>query len=328
MYIPVLKKQVFRENVFIERALPSKGTLSAKVGQKVEPFNRLGMAKVSYTHYDLGCKIIFARAKGPGSYIYAGKKIGRCGLKTITAPFDGYIVKEGKQFIFKQEERDYWLLAGVWGEIVDIIKDTSILIKTQTIDLHLTAHTNTNIDGELIVFPNPSDILEMQYLENFTKDVYGKIIYVGDFATTKFVARAAELGVGGILAGGTDKNTFNLAKEKGMFLGVFTGFGYEHIPNYIYEVLKDVSNRFVFLSGDTGLLRIPTTIEYFTSQKKEQNPSAFRQVEKGLKVQVLQKPYFGWIGEIDSISGASIFVKFEEKNDLVEIKVPNLLAID
>lgn len=328
MYIPVLKKVIYSDNILLERALPLKGTISAHSGQKVEPFHKLGIAKVSYSYLELGPKIKLVKGKDVGSFVYSGKKIGSVGLHSVIAPFDGYIAKRHDSYVLRQENRDYWLLAGVWGEVVDVIKDTSILIKTQAVDIHLTVSTNKNIEGELIVFPNPSDLLEMQYLENFTKNVEGKIIYVGDFATYKFMKRAYELGVAGVLAGGADKNTFVFAKENGMFLGVFTGFGYEHIPGFIYDILKDVSSRYVFMYGDKGILRIPMPAQSSGQNLSTKNTSPFRLVEKGLKVQVLQKPYFGWIGEVDSISGSSIFVRFDGKKDIQEVKIPNILAIE
>ena len=48
MFIPILKKVTMNNDVLVERALPKKGELVATPGEVVEPFAKLGMAKVSY----------------------------------------------------------------------------------------------------------------------------------------------------------------------------------------------------------------------------------------------------------------------------------------
>ncbi len=332
MYIPTIKKIKYSNNVLVERSLPSKGSVSAKIGQKVEPFARLGISKVSYDDLLLPAKLKISKGLVNGNFVYGGKKIGSIGLKPVLAPFNGYLSlnKDGAGYSLKEEERDFWLLSGVWGEVVNVTKDKSVLIKAQTIDVHLAACTKTDMEGELVVFPNPSDVLEMQYLENFAKDVYGKIIYVGDFASERFIKKAIDHSVGGIIAGGADREGFDIAKRNGIFLGIFTGFGYEIIPDLIFNILKDVSNRYVFVIGGKNLLRIPAPEPFLSKDAAESlvQESIFKYVKKGLRVLVLQKPYFGWMGEIDRVSGSSIFVRFDGKKDSVEVLVPNILAVD
>src|SRR3989344_7531549 len=181
MYIPAVLKPKQENDVLIERALPTSGNVTAKVGDRIEPFTRLGMSKVSYEKIILGEKLKVARHKHEGSYFYQGEKIGSINYSKVTAPYNGYLYKEGEDFVFVQEERDYWLLSGAWGEVVGVVQGVSVLIRTQNIDLTFVACTNHNIQGELVVFPNPSEMLVMEYLENFAKNVNGKIIFIGDY---------------------------------------------------------------------------------------------------------------------------------------------------
>ena len=43
---------------------------------------------------------------------------------------------------------------------------------------------------------------------------------------------------------------------------------------------------------------------------------------------VLQKPYFGVKAEVDRVSGNSIFVRFPEKDEILEVKIPNVLSLE
>ena len=343
MYAPILKRIKYLDNVLVERALPVKGFTSVKEGDVVEPFTRLGMAKVSFSKIMLPDKMKMTRGFSNKMFLTTKKEIGRVGFKKVLAPFDGYLTKESGVFIFQEEARDYWLLSGVWGQVASVVKDKSVLVKTQVIDVKMVACTKHNVSGELLVFPNPSDTLEMHYLEKFSKDVRGKIIYVGDFATKRLVKRAVELGVVGILAGGADKETFDLAKQNSLFLGIFTGYGSVYISGEIFDVLKGVFNRYVFLYGDEMILRIPnvnpnmvSTIATVEADKKKmeksnkngKETSNFGEVLKGQKVFIVQYPYLGWEGVIDSVNERSILVKFENKNDLIEVYLPDFLLLE
>ncbi len=322
MLIPSVKKLIYRKDIFVERTLPAKGTISAKVGDAVEPFTKLGISRVSYGEMYIDSK--FKPAKITDSYFYSGKPLGKLGLKAVTAPFDGYIHQIDTKWVFKQEERDFWLLSGVWGAIADVSKDKAVLIKTQVVDVHFIISTNIEVQGELIVFPNPSEELEMHYLENFSKGVYGKILYIGSFVDKRMVERAAELGVSGIIAGGTDVSSFNYVKKQGIFMGLLTGFGHMKVSKDVFTFLNNISNRYVFAHGENNILRVPVTED----AGRVTNMTPFLEVYKGMPVLVLQKPYFGWYGNVEAVNESSVIIKFEEKTEPVEIGIPNILAVE
>ena len=327
MYIPIDRKIKYRNNLLLERPLPSVGYLTTQVGDLVQPFTKLGMTKVSYQKLLLGQELKLRRGKKEGAYFYTGEKIGAVSGTKIAAPFNGYLQKEGDQYILKQEERDYWLLAGVWGEVVGIVKDTSVLLSTQAIDLRMVISTFENFSGELLVFPNPGEGLIMEYLENLSKSLQGKVVYIGDFLSLKVLKRASELGVRGVLAGGTDVSTYSNAKKLGIYVGLFVGFGNVSVPSTTFDIIKNVSNRFVFIEKDAQLLRIPVPEKFDPKVVKSQERSVIKLAKKGLQVLVLQKPNFGRIGIVDKVSESSIFVKFPEKEGTVEVFIPNVLSL-
>lgn len=329
MYIPVIKKIINSNNVNVERSLPTGGKVNIAKGERAEPFSRVGMSKISYKQMELPVEFELTKGKSWKSFFYTGEKLGKLQHKNLVAPFDGYLEKTETGYILKEEDKVYWLLAGVWGEIVNVTEDKSVLIKTQATDIYFAASTPNSISGELIVFPNPSEILEMQYLEKFEKYAFGKIIYVGNYASPDVIKKALDLGVVGIIAGSADRTTFSLAKQNKMFMGVFSGFGNIPTPKAVFDILKEVSNRYVFISGDSNLLRIPMPIPFDDSMLKQNSPkSVIKLAKKGIKVVVLQDPVFGYVGEVDRVYGSSIFVRLEENNQVVEVSEPNVLAIE
>lgn len=330
MYVPIIRKVMKTNDVLVERGLPKKGELVAAVGDKVEPFTKLGMTKVSYGKLPLTKDLKVSKGRDIGSYFYTGDTIGRLGRKKIIAPFDGTLVTaKDKSFIFQQEDRDYWLLAGVWGEVVDVIEKASALIKTQTLDVHLAICTRDSYSGELIVFPNPSELLEMQYLQRYSRDPFGKVIYVGDHISPKIVKKAAELGIGGLICGSVDREALAFAKNKGIFLGSISGFGTIPTPDYIFDILKEVSNRYVFLQGNKGLLRIPASKPHDPKEVKANSYTGqLRALKKGLLVQIFEEPYFGWVGQVHSIQDEDVQVIIDQGRDPVKIKIPNLISLE
>ena len=331
--IPKINKMIYKSEIFVERCLPIEGTIVVKVGDTVEPVTRLGMAKVSYGVMNIPTNLNLAKGKLEDGYFYEGEKIGNVGTKHVIAPFNGYLSKTANgTFALTQEQRDYWLLSGVWGVIADYVDKRSALIKTQALDIPLVACTHGNAAGELIVFPNPADFLTIHYLEKFAGDVSGKIIYTGDFVTPALVSRAKELNVGGIIAGSTDKSTFVLAKKQGIFLGIISAFGRTPTPPFIFDVLKQVSNRFVFVSSSRALLRLPVAAREDAASVSKQTSSTLSQhlseVSQGKSVQVFEKPYYGWTGIIDSVQGDQIYVKLHDVSDLFKVSIPNVIVID
>ncbi len=331
--VPKINKMIYKSEIFVERCLPIEGTIVVKVGDTVEPVTRLGMTKVSYGVMNMPTSLKLAKGKLEDGYFYEGEKIGSVGTRHVIAPFNGYLSKGSSgAFALKQEQRDYWLLSGVWGVIADYVDKRSALIKTQALDIPLVACTHGNAAGELIVFPNPADFLTIHYLEKFAGDVSGKIIYTGDFVTSALVTRAKELNVGGIIAGSTDKSTFILAKKQGIFLGIISAFGRTPTPPFIFDVLKQVSNRFVFVSSSMALLRLPVAAREATTEtsKVNSNPQGLYLSEllPGKNVQVFEKPYYGWTGTIDSVQGDQIYVKLHDVSDLFKVSIPNVIVID
>lgn len=346
MFAPILKKLIERNESFIERTLPVPGTLFVKEGDSIKPFDRLGECVYSQkqTRYPKNFRPF--KYKNKNQFYYSGSNLGKLGKEMVKAAFNGHLTKlDNKSFLFIAVEDKYVLLSGVWGVIHKIYEKRAVLIKTQTRDLLLAAATPVNISGELVVFPNPMEILEKYYLESFSKSNAGKIVYVGHFADMEVVKRASEMGAAGIIAGSAHKNTFIYAKKKGLGFGLISGFGKLETPDPIFKLLSVIAYRYVFLNGEKVTLQIPHSLEGEPEAKVNKSldkdvkktkkvvktkakGKIIKQVEKGNDILCLQTPNFGKIGVVDSVSESSIFVKFNIEKGLTEIKVPNFFIIE
>ena len=324
MYVPVIRKIINRNNALLERSLPEIGELIVKVGDKVAPFNQLGSCRVSYSQIILPKEFVpidslnYAR-------IVQGTTLGRYRNEYIHAPYNGFLEKDiiSGQWVFKETGRDNVLLAGTWGAVKNILDKRSVLLEIFSKDFLLPVTCGDMFAGELIVFPNPSELLIGSFLENFTKDVSGKIFYVGGHISLSIAIKARDLNLTTLLSGSVSKEAFSFAKKEGISLGVFEGFGEIPTSKVVFDELKNISNRFVFFDVQRHLLRVPmpSKLEITTVKKP------LKILKVGDTVQIFQFPYFGYIGTVDTIDESSILVKIPKNSNLVEVSVPNFFLV-
>lgn len=343
MYAPIIRKIIDSSNVFLERALPKDGNILVSKGDLVRPFDRLGDCIFSHNVVTYPKSFKPLHPKDESHFFYQGEIVGLISKKRIPAPFNGRLQKEDSDWIFKESDGKFILLSAVWGEIQDLTASRSVLIKTQMKDILFAASTDSSLAGELVVFPNPTEILEESYLENFTKGTEGKIIYMGHYVDLELVKRAYSLGVGALIAGSAHKDAFAFAKSVGMGFAVIVGFGKYETPEYIYNLLNLVSYRHVFFHGDKNLLRIPFPSEKFiddsttlgnnimtslnVSTTTKVDKTSIVLVEVGMRVQVFQNPYFGKTGVINEVKENSVVVSIENATDRKEIMLPNFYVL-
>lgn len=343
MFAPVLRKIAENKNAYIERTLPVLGKTFIHSGDDVKPFDRIGECVYSQNVLNFSESFRPYKFTLPSKFYYLNSQLGTLEGKKILAPFNGTLLKdEIGHYIFQEAESRFILLSGVWGKVDKVIEGRSVLIKSQTTDVVLVASTPSSFSGELVVFPNPTEILERYYLESFSKGTDGKIIYVGHFADIALMQRARELGVGAVLAGSATKETFAYAKSNNVGLGIIVGFGHYETPDYIFKTLSLVSYRQVFFVGEKNLLKIPmppqnepvpaSDASLNTQAKKPRRrvlaTKYVKEVKKGLDIYSVQDPYFGKTGTVDSVLENSIFVRFDKDKEPVSINYPNFFILE
>lgn len=326
-YVPAIKKMSYNTDFLVERALPKEGQVTVSVGDQVDPSTRLGQCKMVYEFTKLGTKFKAEKKKDGTNYYAQGVLVGSYGRDKFVAPYDGFLEETEEGFVFKAEEKDYWLLPGVWGEVKDVSKNRSVLIKSQCINVHVPVVSGNQLAGELVVFPNPSQMLAEQYFHNFIKSTAGKIVYVGNYLNTVLVEKAHSLGVKVLLAGSASKDAYDFALENDIYLGLFVGFGEINTPEMIYNFINDVTSRYVFYLPEKNTLQIPIP-EDNEYAKQGSTTKILKYLRKDMTVQVLNSEHFGKLGTVDRATKSGIFVKLHENNQETEVHPPNLLIIE
>ena len=327
MYVPIVKKLSYKKQFLVERSLPKEGQISVSVGDIVDPSSRIGTCKVIYEMVTLGSKFKAIKQEADSNYYGDGVLVGTAGKEKFFAPFNGYLEEAPEGFVFKAENKDYWLLPGVWGEVKDISSNRSVLISSQSVDVHVPVVCGDQFSGELIVFPNPSEMLVEQYFHNYIKSPAGKIVYVGNHLTIDLIEKAHHLKIESLLAGSATKEVYDYAVENEISLGLFVGFGEINTPGMIYDFINEITNGYVFLLVDNNTLQVPVPAE--NGFKKNGKPNKIlKYIRKDMTVQVLTSENFGQLGTVDRATKSGIFVKLHENNQEVEVHPPNLLIIE
>lgn len=335
MLVPIVKKISTGTTVSIERALPVQGEIRVRVGDSIEPFDRLGDCE--YSHRALKLPVHFSPAKlrtgswvlGHKEFYYYGNSMGTLDHKKVPAPYNGYLLAGEDGWVFSELESKFILLSGVWGKVEKIAAGHSVLVSTQVKDLNLVACTENYISGEFVVFPNPTDVVKDEYLDKFLKDPVGKIVYVGDHVDLPILKKAYKVGIAAVICGSCDRNCVAFAKERAMGFGVISGFGKIPTPDDLFKFLSKVNHRHVFFEGERNILRIPDEPNE-SAVENSKTPSAktcLKKLSVGDTVQVFQKPYFGRVGNVDTIKDSSILVKFGDKEP-AEILAPNFVVFE
>lgn len=329
MLAPVISKILMPKDILVERTLPVPGQVLVQEGSVVAPYEHIGICTFSQKTLRLSAKFRPHGFKKNDQFYYQNSNLGSQGSTKISAPYNGNLHKnEQDTFEFREETKKYILLSGLWGKVTKTVDKSSVLIQSATADVNLVVATETGFSGELVVFPNPTRLLERFYLEGFGSDTAdGKIIYVGNHISMAFLKDAVKYGIGAIVGGSADKETFNFAQKSGISFGLFSGFGDIQTPEEVYSLLNTVASRYVFFQGERNLLRIPMPKEETIVSIKPANIEPLATVEKGSRVWVLQKPYFGVSGIVDSISESSIFVRFSINETPVEIYLPDFYLL-
>jgi hypothetical protein len=329
MLVPFISKTLQSKGEYVERTLPVPGQILLTENTEVAPYQHVGICTFSQKLLKLPANFKPNKFKKDGQFYYYNNVLGKQGKNSLNAPYNGNLFKvQNDGFEFREEVKKYILLSGVWGNVVKTVEKNSVLIQTNMTDINLVASTKSNFAGELVVFPNPTRLLERFYLEGFASDsADGKIVYVGNHVSLDFLKDATKYGIGAIIGGSADKEAMRYATDAGINFGIFSGFGDIATPEAVYNLLNSVSNRYVFFQGERNLLRIPMPKEDQVVSIKPEARTHLVEVAKGMSVLLLQKPHFGESAIVDSVGESSIFVKFGLNENPIEVFVPNFFVL-
>ncbi|MBE3519497.1 MAG: hypothetical protein IMW97_04235 [Firmicutes bacterium] len=278
--------------------------------------------------FELGCKpedLPKYMIRQVGQEVKKGQMIAKKGesqaffTKTAVAPVSGVIshidTKTGKVTI-SRPFKEVIVTAYIRGRVVDIIPERGCVVETPGVKVNGIFGLGRETHGELkVLTKGPDEILTPDMIPD---DAAGKIIVGGSFATNEALARALEIGVKGVITGTV--NYLNLTQSLGVKLGVgitgqedvnitvilMEGFGQLSMRREVWELLKELEGYTVSMNGATqiraGAIR-PEVIVSFPEWDGEIKEAAVvdEDLKVGMRVRIVNEPYFGAIGTIQEI---------------------------
>lgn len=308
----------------LQRALPVKGSIYAKLGDEVKPETIIGEAKVSAGFrvislaQELGVKGNQAKKylrRTVGSRVYAGDVLaegpGVFGLKKklLNSPIDGVIQslnEETGQLTMQFAPVTYRLPAGVRGKISQIVPDRAAYVTTAASLLYGVYSSGRMREGALRVVAEADQMITAQMIESH---LAGYIIAGGSGIGRDALNRAVAVGVKGVVTGGIAavdllavSGSLRGKEDVGMSLLITSGLGNRPMDRQLYEFLEGHKEQQAFLLPDEQVLVCPLSME---AQSRVTGtvevPEDFAWVEAGDTVRVVAGADLGAVGVVKDV---------------------------
>ena len=256
MIIPTFRSISYQKDIYLERALPSKGKILLNIGEKLNSYSKIGFSKNSIREILIPIELKVAKNSFNQKQYKIGDLVAYGKNKYLFAPFDGYLENRGKINVLVKDPEDYWLISGVNGIVENVIPSRSVLIKTSGFELKFFSTSTSSCEGVLEVLPNPSELIEIEYMEKYIKNGLGKIVYTGDFLRKEMLLKAIEIGCEGLITSSCDRDTLKIAKENNFFVGVLSGFGRVPLREKTWKFLKTFKSKYSIVRENSDNLFI------------------------------------------------------------------------
>lgn len=324
MITPVYKNIEYQDEVFLERCLPNKGKILVTENENIYPYTKLGYSKNSVRELIIPKNMKLNSKLKNKKFIKSGDLLAYKENNYLFAPFDGYLEDRGEVKVLIKHQEDFWLLSGISGTVIKIVPSKSCLVKTSGFKFKFFATSISEAEGELKVLPNPSELIELHFLERYIKNGIGQIVYTGDYLRKSMLDKAIEIGCEGVICGSCDRETLLYAKQNNFFVGILSGFGRVPTPEKTFGLLKLLNNKYalildssseMFLASDSKIIKGNLIKTPFTFLKNE------------MDVICLDYPYFGWEARVLKIEPDRISVKIKKNNEELSLAPSDLIAL-
>ena len=343
----VLKKQ---------RILPLKGTVVAKVGDKVKAddlvaetslpgsvlpmniANKLGVTAQQVTQ--------FLKVKA-GDQITKGQILaednGFFGLgffkSSVKSPIDGEVDSVSQltgQAMLREPRIPVQIKAFIEGIVVDVIPEEGVVIENKSAYIQGIFGISGETTGEIkILVKEPTQSLTPDLI---TEDCKDKLIVGGSLTPIDSILKAKEMGVRGIITGGIDDQDIKKLlgydigvaitghEHLGITILVTEGFGPIKMADKTFELLKKFEGRQASMHGKTqiraGVIRpeIIIPLEFTKEDLVYQKPKDSLLIP-GKHIRIIRQPGFGKIGKITGLPEVPISVESETKVRILTAEV-------
>lgn len=236
---------------------------------------------------------------------------------SVRSPIDGVIESVSKitgQIIMREPPIPVEVMAYIDGEVVDIIQDEGVKIRTHGSFIQGIFGIGGETIGELAMAANdPKDVLTEKDIDKAFKE---KIIIGGSIVTYNALEQARKVGVKGIVIGGIEDHDLKQfmgydigvaitgSEQVGLTLIITEGFGKMSMANRTFQLLKSLAGKRSSINGATqiraGVMRpeVIVPMEEVRDSKKTADISAGTGLGVGMAVRIIREPHFGAIGKV------------------------------
>jgi len=239
---------------------------------------------------------------------------------SVRSPINGTIENISKitgQVIMREPPIPVEVIAYIDGEVIDIIKNEGVMIKTRGSFIQGIFGIGGETIGELAMATNdPGTVLTEKEIRN---DFADKIIIGGSMITFDALEQARQVGVKGVVVGGIEDQ--DLKKFMGYDIGVAItgseqvgltviateGFGKLQMAQRTFDLLKSLTGKKASINGATqiraGVMRpeVIVPLGLNTEYKKTADISAGSGLDIGMSVRIIRQPHFGAIGTVKDL---------------------------
>jgi len=325
MITPVYKNIEYLDDIYLERCLPNKGKILVTEGETIYPYTKLGYSKNSIREVLIPNYLKLNSKLRNKKFVKSGDLLAHHENNYLFAPFDGFLEDRGGIRVLVKHQEDFWLLSGISGKVSKIVPSKSCLIQTSGFKFKFFATSISGTEGELKVLPNPSELIELHFLERYIKNGTGQIVYTGDYLRKSMLEKAIEIGCEGVICGSCDRETLLYAKQNNFFVGILSGFGRIPTPEKTFELLKTINSKYALVLDST--LEMFVASENILKNKNILIKTPFVFLKNGMDVICLDYPYFGWEAEVLKIEQENISVKIKKNKEEIKLTPSDLIAL-
>ena len=229
--------------------------------------------------------------------------------------------------------------AYVGGVVKETIPEEGVVIESDAAYVQGIFGIGGEARGDLHMIVADRD--EEIFPELLDSNLEGKIIVGGSFISLQAYKRALELKIAGIIVGGF--NYFDLKDILGYTLGVAItgtenlttslilteGYGKIKMGERTFKLLKKHNGKFVSINGATQIRAGVIRPEIVIPLKKNEIPKDYIEekkqlgIQEGSQVRVIRAPYFGKIGQVQSLPPELQKMESETMVRVAEVKIDN-----
>jgi hypothetical protein len=296
----------------LERKLPSPGTVTVRVREKVAPADVVAEIQPPARHIflELAGGLGVAEAEvprhlrvEPGSPVESGQVIaGPVGIarRTMRAPSNGRLLTLSRgRALFEVTEEPYQIHAGVPGVVVASDGTTALSIETTGALVEGSWGNGRRGWGVMrVIGQGPSDRLHTTQLD---VNLRGAVLLAGVCDNAAPLHQATELAVRGLILGSMTAELIPIALRTAFPILLMEGFGSVPMNRVAYELLNSNAGREATLEAtlrEPYSRQLPEVVIPLPASSRLAAPERATQLAPGVRVRCMRAPHTGAVGTI------------------------------